>query len=272
LPRYYLPHTEIQELQSEFTGIKYKLYISLPRDYPNTKTKYPIVYTLDADYSFALAHNIIEHFTDRNDLPNMLVVSIAYDGASQNMQVYRKNRIRDYTPIHTTNQLWGGYGKIEKYSGGGKRFQLFLKNELIPFIEANYRVRSIDRTIVGHSLGGLFGAYTLFTEPGLFQRYILVSSSLWYADKHIFHIEQAFSESHDTLNAKVYFCVGQWENSKKLNIFMPADQKNFVRQIKSRNYKGLTLSSHVFQRETHNSVFPAALSRGLRVVFGKTEF
>ena len=259
-------------VESKYTGIKYILYISLPKNYTNENTTYPTVYTLDADYSFALAHNIIEHFTDRNDLPNMLVVSIAYDGASQNMQVYRENRIRDYTPIHTTNQLRGGYKEIEKFSGGGKKFQLFLKNELIPFIEANYKVHDNDRTIVGHSMGGFFGAYTLFTMPELFQRYILVSSSLWYADRYIFHIEQGYSESHDTLNANVYFCVGQWENSEILNVYMSADQKDFVKQIKSRNYKGLTLSSHVFQRETHNSVFPAALSRGLRVVFGKTEF
>ncbi len=268
--QYNLPNTEVRHLKSKVNGIEYNLYVSLPRKYHQESEAYPIVYTLDADYSFALAHNIVEHFTDRNDIPNLIVVSIAYEGASQNLQLYRKNRIRDYTPVHTSGQLFGKYRKVEKHSGGGQKFQLFIKNELIPFIEANYRVKYDDRTIVGHSMGGLFGAYTLFTMPDLFQKYILVSSSLWYADKFIFDIESRFSKSHNSLHAQVYFCIGAWENYKKTP--MVDHQKQFVNQIKSRSYKGLKISSHVFRGETHNSVFPAALSRGLRVTNGNIEF
>jgi predicted alpha/beta superfamily hydrolase len=267
---YSLPNTEVRHLKSNINGIGYILYISLPRKYHQESIKYPVIYTLDADYSFAIAHNIVEHFTDRNDIPNLIVVSIAYEGASQDLQLYRKNRIRDYTPIHTSDQLFGKYRKVEKYSGGGQKFQLFIKAELIPFIESKYRINEKDRTIVGHSMGGLFGAYTLFTMPDLFQKYILVSSSLWYANKLVFDVEKKFSESHSSLDAQVYFCIGAWENYKKTP--MVDHQKQFVKQIKSRSYKGLTISSHVFHGETHNSVFPAALSRGLRVTNGKIEF
>lgn len=269
-PKVSLPHTEVREIKSKITGVRYILYVSLPRNYADVAASYPTIYTLDADYSFALAHNIIEHYTDRKDLPEMIVVSIAYEGASQNMQTYRRNRIRDYTTLHTKGQLRGYGPEIEKYSGGGKKFQRFLRDELIPFIETSYRVKSNDRTIVGHSMGGFFGAYMLFTMPEVFQRYILVSSSLWYADKFLFGLEKEYSQSHDSLNANVYFCVGRWENTKRYR--MVDHQRQFVKQIKSRSYEGLSLSSHVFLRETHNSVFPAALSRGLRVVFGKIDF
>lgn len=265
-PAYKLSNTEVRELESKITKVKYILYISLPRAYDKETDDYPTVYTLDADYSFALAHNIIEHYVDRNDLPQMIIVGIAYEGASQDMYGYRWNRIRDYTPVKSSIPNAGEYSEIaEKISGGGEKFQTFIIQELIPFIEKNYRVKKEDRCIVGHSMGGLFGAYMLFSSPQIFQKYILVSPSLWYADKFIFEVEKLYSSSHNTLDANIFISIGNEEPM----LFMGHHQ--FVQQLQSRAYKNLKLNSYVFDSETHNSIFPGALSRGLRVVFSNTK-
>lgn len=259
---YQVPHTEVRRLHSKIVALDYVLYISLPRNYTTTSEAYPVVFTLDADYAFALAHNIVEHLVDRGNLPTMIIVSIAYEGASQEMTTYRRQRTRDYTPTFT---LEGGYGpEFQKYSGGGKNFLGFIAEELIPFIAAQYRVKPNDRTLVGHSYGGLFGSYVLLMQPEVFQRYILVSSSFWYDQKIVFKLEQAYGDTHDALPAKVFFAVGDRENPQ-----MRADMQELIRLLQSRSYKGLTITSQVFEEETHNSVFPAALTRGLRVVFGE---
>ena len=265
-PEYNLTNTEIREFESKITGIKYILYVSLPRQYHKKTQDYPVIYTLDADYSFALAHNITQHFVDRGDLPCMIIVSIAYKGASQDMYTYRYNRVRDYTPVESYIPL-KGYNDISmKISGGGKKFQSFIIQELIPFIDTNYRAKKNDRTIVGHSLGGLFGAYMLFNKPEIFQKYILVSPSLWYAENLIFETEHNYASLHDSLNASVFITVGGSE------LVMRSYHDGFVQQVQSRSYKKLKFSSHVFEDETHNSIFPVALTRGLRVVFNKASF
>ncbi|HAT6336083.1 TPA: alpha/beta hydrolase, partial [Legionella pneumophila] len=61
-----LHHTLTKEFPSKINGIKYNLYISLPKEYDSNKKDYPTIYLLDADYSFALAKQISEHLSDRN--------------------------------------------------------------------------------------------------------------------------------------------------------------------------------------------------------------
>jgi predicted alpha/beta superfamily hydrolase len=51
-----------------------------------------------------------------------------------------------------------------KGSGEGPKFLAFLKSELIPLIEANYRADPARRILGGHSFGGLFTLYAMFTD------------------------------------------------------------------------------------------------------------
>ena len=74
-----------------------------PLDYAKTRKSYPVVYMLDADYSFAIVRNVVQHFVERDDLPPMILVAIAYPGAATNRETYKKNRTRDYTPVYSYN-------------------------------------------------------------------------------------------------------------------------------------------------------------------------
>lgn len=252
-----LPRSEQRLLLSKQTGIHYKLYISLPPGYPESRKSYPTVYLLDADYSFALAKNISEHLSDRGDLPELVLVGIAYDGPLQ----YRLNRTRDYTPTHIAE---GGYGpEYDKYSGGGPKFREFLRAELIPYIEASYRVSS-ERTLVGHSYGGLFGAWVLFTQPDLFSSYVLVSPSIWFDHRYAFRVEDEFAAGHRALHAQVYCAVGDLEINEH---DMVRDLLEFTEQIKRHSYEGLVLQTQTMANETHNTIFPLGLTHGLRFVY-----
>lgn len=252
-----LPNTEVRVLSSQSTAIAYKLYIGLPQNYHTRTQQYPVVYLLDADYSFALAKNICDHIAERNQLPELLLVAIAYDGPPN----YRLHRTRDYTP---TKVLAGGYGPAyQQYSGGGEKFREFLREELLPFIARNYRVTN-ERTFVGHSYGGLFGAWLAFTEPKLFSHYILVSPSLWYDEHLLFRVEKEFAARQDTLPLKLHLSVGAREINAERN--MVADLQKFAAQIEGRNYKGLKLRWYIFEDETHNSVFPFGFTKGMRFI------
>jgi predicted alpha/beta superfamily hydrolase len=68
---------------------------------------------------------------------------------------------------------------IAKDVGGSAAFRRFLRDELIPVVNARYRTTS-ERTLVGESLAGLFVVETFLTEPSLFQHYIALDPSLWW--------------------------------------------------------------------------------------------
>ena len=74
--------------------------------------------------------------------------------------------------------------------------------------------------------------------------------------------ESAYSEKHTDLAARVFLSVGELETSE-----MVADKETLVEKLKSRNYLNLELISQVFDNETHLSVIPATMSRGLREIF-----
>ena len=243
-----LPRTSVKHIAGKANGVAYKLYVSVPRDYETSQDRYPVIYTLDADYSFAIAHNVVEHLADRDHLRWAIVVSIAYDGPP----LYRVNRTRDYTPTHT---LEGGYGpEYQKHSGGGPKFRQFLAEEVIPFVDASFRTTK-ERVLVGHSYGGLFSTWMLLTTD-LFSGYVIVSPSYWFDDEMIFSVEKA---SKNAPGARVYLSAGAMENP-----IMGRDVRRMASRLRLR--KNLAVRSEVLDGETHNSIFPGAFSRGLRFV------
>ena len=48
-------------MHSKETGADYQLFVATPPDYPEAGKSYPVVYMLDADYSFALVRNVVEN-------------------------------------------------------------------------------------------------------------------------------------------------------------------------------------------------------------------
>lgn len=250
---------EVRNLTSQVNGVEYELRIALPHGYDTAPERgFPVVYTLDADYSFLIARNVTDHLAERSHLREVLVVGIAYGGPLR----YRRNRTRDYTPVFVPD---GGYGpEYQKVSGGGAKFLKALETEILPFVDRHYRTLPDDRTLVGHSYGGLFTLWTLLTRPGLFDRYVAVSPSLWYDDELALKLEETYAQSHDALPGRVYLCVGSREGSSEID--MVGDFRDFVAQLEKHDYEGLEFDHLVMADETHNSIFPGCLSNGLRYV------
>lgn len=255
---YTMPNTEIRYLSSNVNQVDYKLYISYPESYrDSTSTKYPVLYLLDADYSFAIAKNITDHLAQRGHLKEMIIIGIAYAGPDN----YRVNRTRDYTPVNSIENVW--FSEIQKkYSGGGPEFSAFIEKELIPFVDNAFRTTGF-RALTGHSYGGLFSSWLLFTNPHLFTGYIIVSPSLWYHDKMMFRLEDGLEGVSGM--KKIYCAVGDREVNDQWN--MPMDLRHFVEVLKNKNNPNIQVQLKVGDNETHNSIFPTALSNGLRFVF-----
>jgi len=255
---------EVHHLTSRINQVTYELRVSVPHGYgADDGRRFPVVFTLDPHYSFLIARNITDHMAERGDLPEVVVVGVGYRGQEPGSSPsYRRNRTRDYTPTLVPE---GGYGpEIQRLSGGGPEFLEVLETELLPFIDGHYRTQPGARALVGHSYGGLFSVWSLLTRPGLFSGHVAVSPSLWYDGRLALRLEEEFARRHDDLPARLYLCVGAREGSRQRD--MVGDLRELARRLEGRSYPNLALASRVLDDETHNSVFPACLSNGLRHV------
>jgi predicted alpha/beta superfamily hydrolase len=251
-----LPDTRVETLHSAINGIDYILRIGLPPEFRDDgDSEHPLLVLLDADYSFPIAQSIVTHLRERGDLPQLIVVGIAYAGPP----AYRLHRTRDYTP---TRMAHGGYGpEIQRHSGGGPQFAEFIARELLPRMRARYRTVG-KRVLVGHSYGGLFGAWALLERPGLFDGYILASPSLWY-DDYVLFAREAARQPPDRMQAVgVYAATGALEANRDHD--MPADLLRFGARLSHARWPNVDFRYQILDDETHNSVFPRALSNGLR--------
>jgi uncharacterized protein len=261
----YSPYqTTVHQFDSQITFGHYNVYVALPRGYDSSGEDYPVVLLQDGDYSFPLAQSMVLHMSDRDGLPPVIVVGIAYQGGIEDLPVYRLNRTRDFTP---TNSSDGGYGpEYQHVSGGADKYALFIKEELRPFLEQNYRTKRLDWTYVGHSYGGLFGSYMLLNDPQMFQRYLLVSPSLWYDGEIMLREAVKKAPALRQTYVSVFLAVGSDENPR-----MEANLKTFAAVLRDSAEGGVTVDTKVFEDENHDTVFPAALARGLRVLFQRAD-
>ena len=270
-----IPVTEKRLLKSRNVDQEFRLSVALPPGYaPDGEERYPVLYLLDGDFSFPLAVSALRGLLLGGEVPRLIIVGIGYP--TDSLPDWFVLRTRDYTPTDGEDlgkQMREAFpGLPEQVPGGGAgAFLAFIRDELMPFVHENCRADPEDRVFMGDSLGGLFGLYTLFHQPDTFTRYIVGSPSIWWDGTVTFDYERAFAERSKDLAARVFMSVGSLEepgpDAQSAAAMMVSNVREMDRILRTREYPGLELTTHVFDDETHLSVIPATLSRGLRVVF-----
>jgi uncharacterized protein len=261
-----LPRTRVEKLEVA-NGFSYQLQIGLPRGYESGKI-FPTVFLLDPEYSFGIVRNIVEHLSDRGDLPDLVVVGIGYPGGIEGegwLKRYRVQRTRDYTPTYSAKGYPDG---VQDVSGGGKQFLDVFEKQIIPFVDARYHTDPSQRIIVGHSYGGLWAGYATMSKPRVFSGAILISPSLWYGDHFLFGYEKSRRELLKDLPLHLFLAAGSREGGPSAGE-IASDVQKFARTFEASGYKAADVHAVVLAGETHNSVFPAAISRGLLALLGK---
>lgn len=248
-------------LRSEILGRNIRLQIGLPEKYEADDNKYGVIYCLDG-FTFGGTLRETVYFLQWNEeIPSAITVSL-------DLEVNTKHEWyehRSYILTPTTSDIYEkDFGVLESWTGGGPEFLKSLAEEIIPFVEGEYRTKVSDRTLVGHSFGGLFALYALFESPQLFSKYLISSPSLPWDDRVIFKLESSYAKTNSALAAKVFLSVGSQENLP--DDMMVHHLKELAEILRLRKYAGLELTSIVFEGESHASVTPSAFSRGLRVL------
>lgn len=254
---YVLNDSYVTLLHSEKLGRAYKLQIKLPPSYgaaENLNRRYPVIYFNDATYCWLTAVGVTIFPFHTDVFEEAILVGLSHAQGENS----RKSRTRDYTPTDDPGTMFP--------SGGAREYLTFLKDEVLPFVEKNYRADPERRMLSGVSYGGLFGAYALLEEPGLFHDYILTSPSLWHNKEIMFAMEEAVAKSGKELSGRVYFATGEAEVPSISPGFrdMVGQQQAFAAKLRSRGYTNLEVRDEVMEGGTHLTTYPIGLTRALR--------
>lgn len=222
----------IETLFSKVLNEERRYYIYVPEFKQGERL--PVHVILDASINFSLYKGVQEYLTrGRVPMGDRAVL----------IGIINTDRTRDLTPTHINNsedkvlQKGGDYSR----SGGAEKFLRFIQQELLPVISVKYPI-SEERTLVGHSFGGLTVLYCLLNHPDYFSRYLAADPSLWWDNYYILgkarewqlhagHRKQlsvAFSGSADESGAQLQSAFANKENLDLRVISFPDENHGTV--------------------------------------------
>jgi len=237
------------KLDSKILGEERTILVHLPLAYEETKASYPVVYLLYGDHVttyFAEAVAILDRLGQTGRIPPMILVS-----------VINTDRYRDLLPLYPDGS-----------QTGIGNFQKFFEQELIPWVEENYRTKSY-RILVGPQAGGNFGLHTLASKPELFDAFILNNPFRWVGGRDLLCKEtEWYFGCNQTIKKFVYITYDADDELDKEGIKYLA---NFRELVDTTQPAGFTLELNF--REYHDEfIQPFGLREGIKKLFADYPF
>lgn len=195
-------NVELKALQSRVLGERRGYLVHLPASYRHdSDRRYPVIYVLDGSSQDIHTAESAALLARIGLMPEVIVVGIP--------NVSGEGRQRDYTPPFMRQDTDLAVTDM----GGADAFLQFLREELIPGVEADYRTGA-SRMLAGHSRGGLFVLYALTSAPDLFDVYFAHSPALWRDDHAMVGELRNFLAANAGMERVLFMSLGDEENDK----------------------------------------------------------
>lgn len=249
--------TEIQSIQLRESRI---LNIYLPEGYQQNDTiQYPVIYLLDgsADEDFIHIVGLVQFnsFEWINRMPKSIVVGIA-----------TVDRRRDFTFPTTIEEDKKAYPT----TGHSGKFIAFIEKELQPYIAKKYKTTA-SKTIIGQSLGGLLASEILFKKPALFNKYIIISPSLWWDNGSLLNQNPSILDSSFNQVTEIYIGVGK-EGLAPTAIphVMEVDANVLAEKIATAKNRNIKVSFDYLPQENHATIMHQAVSNAFHYLYSQS--
>lgn len=250
----------IDELYSKELGERRTVNIYLPEGYDKNDTvTYPVIYLLDggADEDFIHVAGLIQFntFSWIDRVPKSIVVGIV-----------NTDRKRDLTFPSSVKEEKEQY----KTAGSSARFIAFLQKELQPFISNKYK-GGPSKMLIGQSLAGLLAAEILLKHPLLFNKYIIISPSLWWDNGSLLNQSSSLLQDTFTQVTDVYIGVGKEGLTPGSHPrVMEVDANLLADKIKAGKSKKVTVHFDYLPQEDHATIMHLAVFNALRMLYPQT--
>jgi enterochelin esterase-like enzyme len=213
--------------------------IYLPDGYETSPSTYPVLYDTNSFFCFTYDCGTVELLTRSSDMPGMIVVGVP--------------------------PLENGYVPVPYEERGEKPRTAdlslkFFKEDLIPFVEKNYRTNDF-RVLYGHSVGGLFTMYALFNYPELFTAYI--AGSPWFQTNNQYWLKniEKMAKVRDLSDKFLFMTVGKEEAQLTIDTFTELEK-----WMNSQSFDDLSWKSAWVEGD-HGSMVGRNIYDGLTFIF-----
>ncbi|UII75840.1 serine hydrolase [Flagellimonas sp. HMM57] len=243
-----LPQIQVVPIKETKTERNYELYIELPEDYDeNPDKKYPVLYYTDAVWHREMLSGATEYI-----LEDIILVGISWqkDVAEDLRQQYGEHvsRFTDYSFWKKSNP---DHPKLK--FGQAENHLAFIRNDVISYVDKNYRTDPNSRSYFGYSLSGGFGAYILLTQPDTFDNYILGSplskGTMPYLSEINAELVAAESDKDKALHANVFMAYGTLEKERD------ETTEAFKDLLRARKHLKVSMQSKTIEGN-HQTAFP----------------
>lgn len=236
-----------ETLYSEILGEEVTLHTRVPWSYEDATDAYPLVIKLDGDARLGWHDSTLQTLSELG-IGDAIVVGVS-NGRGQ--------RNRNLTPTGWPQEL-----EAPEPVGEGDRFLDFIEQELIPDIEARYRVNH-RRILVGYSRGGLLTVYAYIDGRTSFDSYVALSPSLWRDDSQIAALYLEAQETGALPDACLFLSLGNEENPR-----MRGGYEAFLAALNGQQNESLNWRSHIAEGGDHQTTPVLALPHFYSFVFG----
>jgi predicted alpha/beta superfamily hydrolase len=254
---------DVISIESTYLNETRDIWIGLPTDYDSTK-HYPTLYVLDTEWWFDITYALTkELYQNQEKSPEMIVVGIP--------QMDRKHRKLNMTFTDSKNNAVGHLDSTlvwsDSQTGGGIDFLNHIEKEIIPYVNTNYSTNGFN-TMVGHSLGGYFCAYTIPIQTS-FSAFLIYDASIWYNSGDVLqHIEKNLPKGY---KMNVYITSGLKSDGPDEMI------RNHLTKIDALNvllqtYPNINLGSNTYSDKRHRSMYMYSIIDGLTHLFEGVEY
>ena len=239
---------------------------------------FPVLYVTDPSATFLVTMSVAQTLLVLSEGSLLPVAVVGVGPRTTDLARLFGQRVRDLTPTPDPPRDFDPAYP----SGGSSAFLDLLVDHIAPYVEAEHNLDGTQRTLGGLSLGGLFAATALLERPEAFTRYLAVSPAMFWGDRAVPH-RFAGLPAGSLTGKRVYLSVGEHERPDATETWPPMDAEALAAVTASGGVDdmvgdaatlgrlleeaGATVTSEVLAGEHHNTVWAAAVTRGIRNLF-----
>lgn len=164
-------------------------------------------------------------------------------------------------------------------TGGGAEMARFILEDVRSFLADHVQLDLERQSLFGHSFGGLFALWLMFTRPDAFKTWIAASPAITWEDSFLMDHLKRFDPADRKL--VVHLSAGEWEGDDlapfqrdRADSAARLAQKKQTRTVSAARKMaddlsnlGLQVAFELYSDETHMSVLPVAVNRAARYAF-----
>jgi len=241
--------SEFETFQSENLKENITYKIIFPEDFKLKKDSLSLLVLLDGDDYSGIAKNVTSLYEFGDKIYPTVIISLPST---------KESRWTYYTPTKDTTKVEKGFEDLYSRTGKFPQFADFLEKELIPSVQNKYNIEFNQKTIFGHSLGGLGVLSFAVLRPEIFENYISASPSTMYDEHFIFKtIEEKGSLKFNSMfiTAGLNDANGYRENVEWLKEYL--DNHKFENQ---------SVGMKIYENESHSTSGLKSLIDGLEFI------